>query len=259
MRPDVQSGSASKGLNIRNATAKNLIVFGIELICYFALLEATTNRQDHKPPQRAAKILVENLVHTVRRGLASVARRLRASPPPAVGDSKPQLRMHVQFGDQVMDENVVLPQGYRFLDSHKNAMDGWLELLNRDGDFGTLTKESVKSEILSSLIPNGAVLVASGDEIVACASACFAARFRPDALMNYVLVRSDHRGHGLGRAVSAEAMRRSRKQGYPGMVLQTDDTRDSAIAMYLALGFHPVTDCGPDMPGRWADVLARLS
>ena len=161
--------------------------------------------------------------------------------------------------DEAIDPPVALPEGYRFLDGYKKALDQWLELLNRDGEFGTLTRDSVKTEIIRTLIPNGAVLVASGSEIVACASACHAGRFQPDALMNYVLVRADHRGAGLGRSVSLEAMKRARQQGYRGMVLQTDDKRDSAISMYLALGFQPVTSDSAEVAARWAEVISRLA
>ena len=167
--------------------------------------------------------------------------------------------MRVGFEEAGVTSTAALPEGYTFLDSHKNSIDKWLDLLNRDGEFGTHTEESVQTEILGSLIPNGAVLIAFDNEIVACASACFVARFRPDALMNYVVVRSDHRRLGLGRAASVEAMNRALQHGYGGMVLQTDDKRDSAITMYLALGFSPVTAGEPDAARRWDEVLARLN
>lgn len=168
----------------------------------------------------------------------------------------PQLRMRITLDSATTERVVALPDGYRFVDGSKQNFNGWLELLNRDGEFGIQTMENVRAEILDSLIPDGAVLVASGNEIVACASACFARRFSPDALMNYVLVRADHRGLGLGRAASVEAMKRAHAKGYQGMILQTDDTRDAAIGMYLRLGFRPVMS--EKTARRWTDVLARL-
>lgn len=165
--------------------------------------------------------------------------------------------MRIDFAAQDPDGPILLPAGFRFVDEREVALETWLRLLNQDGEFGMITSASVQKEIKSVLIPNGAVFVAAGNEIVACASACTAARFHPDALMNYVLVRSDYRGRGLGRAVSREAMRRARDHGYGGMVLQTDDQRESALKMYLSLGFDPVIGDTPEITARWAAILAR--
>lgn len=166
--------------------------------------------------------------------------------------------MLARFDSVDTDGVSSLPTGYQLLESGRAQRRLWAELLSSSGEFGVVDSAMLKREILSILIPDGAILIGCGDDIVACAAACFAPRFAPYALLNYVLVRADHRTKGLGCAASIEAMRRARLRGYPGMVLQTDDSRDAAIAMYLGLGFQPVIESSPDAPDRWKTVMDRV-
>ena len=151
-----------------------------------------------------------------------------------------------------------LPSGYSSVDAHRSRHADWVQLLDSSGDFGRIDRGTLRREILSIMIPNGGVLIENGGSIVACATAAYAARFSPHALLNYVLVDRRHRGKGLGRIASAEAMQRAANAGYQGMILQTDDERDRAIAMYLSLGFEPVLDSSPDADIRWQRIRERL-
>ncbi len=166
--------------------------------------------------------------------------------------------MLARFGSSRSAGKTPLPDGYHLIHGGRSRTPAWVQLLDSSGDFGHADRGVLRREILSTIIPDGAVLVAHGGELVACAAVCFAKRFAPYCLLNYVLVRQDHRGKGIGRAISAEAMKRGRDRGYSGMVLQTDDTRGAAIAMYMSLGFEPALESGPDAPERWKRVLDRL-
>lgn len=195
----------------------------------------------------------------LRRLLRSLVRpRGIQAPEPSTEVTASQLRMLARF-DSVHDDGMFpVPPGYRLIESGRARRGAWAELLSSSGEFGVVDAAMLKREILSILIRNGAVLIGHGDDLIACAAACFAPRFSPYSLLNYVLVREDHRARGLGLAASAEAMRRARQGGYSGMVLQTDDSREAAIRMYLSLGFQPVTESGPDAPARWEAVMKRL-
>jgi GNAT superfamily N-acetyltransferase len=181
----------------------------------------------------------------------------RAEPVPQA-PGPPQLRMLASFQDKTLPA-ADLPDGFAFVEYHRSMDPAWISLLNSSGEFGSIDARTLKREILSIMIPGGASFITRDGQLIACATAAYAPRFSPHSLLNYVLVRSDCRGMGLGRAASIDAMRRAAARGYPGMVLQTDDTRDSAIAMYLALGFEPVLDASPDAAARWRTVMDRLA
>lgn len=68
----------------------------------------------------------------------------------------------------------------------------------------------------------------------------------------------DHRGRGLGMAVSACVVRRFVAAGYRLIHLHTEEFRLAAIKTYLKLGFEPWMD-GPAGKAQWARVLDRLN
>jgi len=181
----------------------------------------------------------------------------RPQPAPAAAGST-QLRMLARFDGATPVESALLPPGYRIVAGDRSRHDEWAALLDSSGEFGSIDRKTFQRELLSIMLPGGGVLIELDGRLVACAAACFAKRFAPYALLNYVLVQNDARGHGLGRAASLEAMQRARAAGYPGIVLQTDDARLGALGMYLALGFEPVLDAAPDAPARWGAVMAHL-
>ncbi len=76
--------------------------------------------------------------------------------------------------------------------------------------------------------------------------------------LDYVTVDPGHRGLGLGLIACAAALGHLIDQGYPSIVLSTDDVRLPAIKTYLKLGFRPKI-LRRDMPRRWRTVLDRLA
>jgi mycothiol synthase len=169
----------------------------------------------------------------------------------------PQLRMVHVFHNKGKLAAPKLPPGYRLLQSVPYDGDRWVELINESGEFGIWSRETLDREILSGLLPQGAILVACGDKLVACAAVRHLKQFEPYALLTYVIVLREHQGRGLGTLVSAEAMQAARRSGYPGVVLQTDDWRLPAIRTYLRLGFIPDLKARPCTGDRWKRVLFR--
>jgi mycothiol synthase len=149
---------------------------------------------------------------------------------------------------------------YRLVTYTAGWEDRWVALLEASSEFAQFsewTTERLTREILSDLVPDGGVLALCNDEPVACAAACRVPKFLPDSTLMYVVTLPEHRGRGLGRAVTAAAMHASCRAGHPGMVLQTDDCRVAAIAAYLKLGFKPVL-VDKFAAVRWDTVLEEL-
>ncbi len=66
-----------------------------------------------------------------------------------------------------------------------------------------------------------------------------------------------HRGHALGRIVSAAAMARAEAEGFSAIALKTDDARVPAVKTYLKLGFLP-RPVDEGQAARWAGILQKL-
>lgn len=175
----------------------------------------------------------------------------RGGNPPLPGP--PQLRMRYEFGAAAFPVPP-LPPSCHFESYSRGGEAGWVELLNRSGEFGEFTRRKLSAEVLKELVPHCGVFVVHEGQRVATASACSFAANAPCATLMYVVVAPEHRGKGLGAAVTAEVLERCRRAGFSGVVLQTDDYRLPAIRTYMKLGFVPLHD-DPATRARW-DALS---
>jgi len=87
--------------------------------------------------------------------------------------------------------------------------------------------------------PDGAVLLAyEGTEPTGVVAL---RRHSPSVCeMKRLYVRPKFRGHGIGRALSVEVVRRAAQLGYTKMRLDTLPTMDAAIGLYHAIGFRDI-------------------
>ncbi len=84
--------------------------------------------------------------------------------------------------------------------------------------------------------PEGTLLMAVAGDIPA---GCIALRPQADRVceMKRLFIYPRYRGHGLGRKLVMEVIRRARKIGYDRMRLDTLISMESAIALYTSIGF----------------------
>lgn len=75
--------------------------------------------------------------------------------------------------------------------------------------------------------------------------------------LGWVACDPDHRGQGLGMAVSAAVTARLIGAGYRNIHLYTEDWRLPALKTYLKLGYIPYL-ASPDMGARWQAICAQL-
>ncbi len=75
--------------------------------------------------------------------------------------------------------------------------------------------------------------------------------------IGWVACAPEHRGKGLGLAISAAATTRLIAEGYRHIHLYTEDWRFAALKVYLQLGYIPLLHA-PDMAERWRAVCAQV-
>lgn len=75
--------------------------------------------------------------------------------------------------------------------------------------------------------------------------------------VGWVACRVEHRGRGLGYAVTACVTNRFREAGYTQIILGTEYYRLPAIKTYLKLGYVPVIE-SEELAGMWDEVYAQL-
>src|SRR5437773_1920348 len=73
----------------------------------------------------------------------------------------------------------------------------------------------------------------------------------------YLIVHPEHRGKGLGTAVSALGVRRFLAGGYENICVSVDPSQLTAIKLYLKLGFVPFLHQAELAP-RWEPICAEL-
>jgi GNAT superfamily N-acetyltransferase len=191
-----------------------------------------------------------------RTGVGACVRRLLGLTP-AKAAPAPLLRMLRKFhpGERLPPAAVLEP--YRLLRAGPGDEGRWVDLLNASGEFGSWDRRRLHQEIGASLLAEGGVLAAEGDDLVGCASACFLDEHNPYAILMYVAVLPGRRGRGLGQALVWETMRIAQQERFPGMLLHTENHRLAAVRTYFQLGFLPRLGKGAAGERQWSDVLSR--
>ena len=171
----------------------------------------------------------------------------------------PQLQM--LLCEAVIDDPpaVRVPDGYLMRQYRPDDEAEYLRLMHSAGFTGFDGAQVAR--LLESTLPDGFFVVEHKSTAALVATAF--ARHRPTELhpfggeLSFVATDPDHRGKGLGTAVSAAVIRRFVEAGYRRIYLLTDDWRLPAIKIYLRLGFEPMQHC-EGMAERWDKVLEEL-
>ena len=191
------------------------------------------------------------------------APRVRAIPHnPRVTNDNPEphrdLRMGLHRFDAVPDATSI-PDGYELRTYRPGDEPAWIALLET-GQFQHWDNGRLQRMIEGDRAPlplDGVFFLTRGD--VPVASACtflYDGIDPPGAEVGWVVVAPEHRGRGLGFAVSAAVVRHARDLGYNYIFLNTEDFRPAAIKTYLRLGFQPEFPNHGD-EAWWQEFMAR--
>ena len=93
--------------------------------------------------------------------------------------------------------------------------------------------------------------------MVSTASARHMERDAP-GYVHWVGAEPEHRGKGLGRAITLQVLHRFREWGLDSAVLETDDVRLPAISTYEKLGFIPIYETHASYPERWSKIRTQI-
>ncbi|MFB3881928.1 MAG: GNAT family N-acetyltransferase [Armatimonadota bacterium] len=178
------------------------------------------------------------------------------------GEDRPGPQLQMIWPERLLASApaVRLPAGYRLRQYRPEDREAYLALMRRAG-FGRWGDETL-DRMLALVLPDGLFVIE--DESSGAVVATAMATHRPSrqypfgAELSWVAVDPDHRGKGLGLAVSAAALKRLLTAGYRCIYLQTDDHRLAAIKTYLKLGFEPAPAADAQMAARWKRVLEAL-
>jgi GNAT superfamily N-acetyltransferase len=190
--------------------------------------------------------LVNVLMHKIYRRLIPIPKKI----------NKLQLRMIYYFDDKLNIPTYTLHPDYVLKYYRPGDETSWADLITISKEFGVWNEDRLRKEIISDLLIGGGVLVTFDNKLIGCAAACNIVSFRPYAVLMNVVVLQEHRNRGLGKVLSSRALGVAHSLKYPGMILQTDDHRRSAIRIYHDLGFEPVMSASSDAQQRW-EVIFR--
>ena len=166
-----------------------------------------------------------------------------------------QLRMRWPRERLTSPPAVTVPSGYGLRSYRPGDEPRFLALMDLAGWPGW--HEDLLRHSLSRILPGGWFLAVHGSsgELVASAMALhnYSGQNPFQGDLGWVAADPAHRGHGLGRAVTAAATARLIAAGYTTICLGTEDWRIPALRLYLRLGYVPVLHTA-DMPERWAAI-----
>ncbi len=175
--------------------------------------------------------------------------------------ARPEAQLKMVWPERLLDRppapklpNDYYLRGYTDMDESR-----YLALMKKAGFEGWNRERLTK--VLKNVLPGGFFVVQHGPSgfIVAAAMAVDRpTEEHPRAgELGWVAGDPEHKGKGLGLAVSAAATARLIQAGYRHIYLLSDDWRLPAMKTYLKLGYEPVM-YREDMADRWQKVLAKL-
>jgi mycothiol synthase len=155
---------------------------------------------------------------------------------------------------------ILIPSGYVVRKCLRPDLGSVRTLIDSDGPISDKAWES----FLDRIVPGGAFLIvhAESGKAVATASSIHNPRatryyFPFGGEIGYVSVDPQHRGKGLGRAVTALAVARLLEGSYHHIFVGVQGWRLPAVRCYLSLGFVPLLhDC--QLLPRWRRICDQI-
>ncbi|MDD4889464.1 MAG: GNAT family N-acetyltransferase [Phycisphaerae bacterium] len=155
---------------------------------------------------------------------------------------------------------VRLPAGYAMRQYQPGDEAGYVDLMHKVQLGGPWDHAKIE-QWQSHILPGGFFVVVHQPTGKLVATSMATHRPRPlhpgGGEVGWIAADPDHKGKGLGVAVTAAAVSRLIAAGYRRIYLLTDDFRMPAVKAYLNVGLVPLM-YSDDMPGRWQTLCKEL-
>lgn len=196
-----------------------------------------------------------NLFIAVKEALFQLKKRVlgKKSKPKAI-----KLRMTQSLVNRNIIYNPIMLNDFSIVCNAADRQDEWVNLLNDCGEFGSWNMEKLNQEIIANLLPHAGVFVEHKGKVVACSAICDYEEYRPYATGMYIVVLNEFRKYGLGQAMLHKWSVIASENGYNGVLIHTDHMRDSAIRLYLKMGYEPFYGLSGKSDDFWKANLTRL-
>ncbi|HQE83423.1 MAG TPA: GNAT family N-acetyltransferase [Candidatus Hydrogenedentes bacterium] len=167
-----------------------------------------------------------------------------------------QLKM--EHPDLWLIPQIPVPDEY-LLRNYREGDEAGLSRVFLSGKLGMETPGLVRESLTKHpcFTPERLFVVEYAGAIVGTASAWVNEYEPAKGYLHMVGVLERHRGKRLGALVTVAAMKYHRDLGFRAQQLNTDDWRESAVRLYLDLGFVPVY-VDETHPGRWRTLATKL-
>ncbi len=154
-----------------------------------------------------------------------------------------------------------LPEGYTIVSPGRETdLNEWSDLLNRDKEFGVWTPERVKKALVDQMIaPDAGSLLYYKGRLVGCSTTSDKSRAgKKIGIGLWLVLDSSHRGKkGLASALTFRTLAFFAAAGYDRVYAYTDETRLSALYLYLKHGAVPAHDSISSY-FKWRRIFKRL-
>ncbi len=176
-------------------------------------------------------------------------------------DTPPKAQLQMVWPESRLDSppQPHVPPGYELRQWVSTDEVGYLELMDKAG-FAGWDHDRIE-RTLRTVLAGGLFVIehrASGRLVATAMATHNPIEGHPfGGELGWVAADPEHKGHGLGAAVTAAATARLIAAGYRNVYLRTDDWRLPAIKTYLKLGYEPLL-FREDMRGRWDAICEKL-
>ena len=167
-----------------------------------------------------------------------------------------QLLMELNLSEFIKsNQTIKLSKNYSLNKYSKDLDKTWIELLCM-GEFDGEWNKNTFNEFISPIErQEGSKAVLENNKAIAAtfASAVIYEK-KETGRLDFVVTHPDHRKKGLGKNICIAVINHFIEKKYEKVILQTDDWRIPAIAVYLKLGFKPVFT-SKELEKRWNEII----
>jgi len=175
---------------------------------------------------------------------------------------KPPQQLQMVWPEDRLDKPPVvrLARDYVMRQYRPGDEAGYIRLMNQV-QLGCPWNHAKIQEWMARVLPGGFFIVVHKPTGRIVATAMASHRPRPlhpaGGDVGWIAAAPEHKGKGLGLAVTAAAIARLIAAGYQRIYLLTDDFRLPALKTYMNVGMAPFLYAA-DMQGRWKEIRRQL-